>query len=543
VALHFFVIVKGVFGDAHVNHTTSETGRPAGAQRLLFMSAMLFILLASILLRREPTPDVSWLITMCERILQGERAYVDIFETTPPVPMLLYMPGVLFARLTGVTPEAATFAFAYASAFVSLGLSERILPTYVADGGQSKWLVILPAAVILLILPNDAFAQREYFAAAFALPMVSVFVRHAADGVWPPLWQRIIAAILAGLTIAIKPPLFALPGIVVAGYYWLRMRSLSFLIPSGLLAAGVIGAAVTAASLEAFPDYLGGITTLMRDVYIPARSDFFAFLGDKACLGVLSCLVLALIITVKQKPPLIAIFALMAAIGFLAAYFIQAKYFPYQGFPAALFGGIAVWVLIYGHLRAYAPGPSAPNIIAIGVYTLAILEICGLFAIGFDDGRPVMSDLSWAAGLDQPRALAISADLDIAFPLARRIGAVWVDRTHSQWVARYTRFELQSAELTESERAKLLYYHKQELERILRQIREKTPDIIIQDIRPGDSWLTSELLALNPRFLDGYEAIAEEGWIRVLQRKAGPVRKFPNRSGSDARETGHLIQP
>src|SRR5450759_757706 len=146
-----------------MSEATSETDRPAGAgsQRLLFWGAMLLILFVSIPLRRDATPDVSWLITMCERILHGERAYVDIFETTPPVPMLLYMPGVVFARLTGVAPETATFAFAYASALVSLGLSARILPDYVADGGQSKWLVLLPAAFILFILPNDAFAQRE----------------------------------------------------------------------------------------------------------------------------------------------------------------------------------------------------------------------------------------------------------------------------------------------------------------------------------------------------------------------------------------------
>ena len=160
---------------------------------------MLLIFLVSIPLRGDANPDVSWLITMCERILDGETAYVDIFETTPPVPMLLYMPGVIIARLTGVTPETATFAFAYASALVSLGLAARILPKYVADGRQSKWSVLLPAAVIIFIFPYDVFAEREYFAAAFALPMVSVFVRHAHEDVWPPLWERLLAAVLAGL--------------------------------------------------------------------------------------------------------------------------------------------------------------------------------------------------------------------------------------------------------------------------------------------------------------------------------------------------------
>lgn len=74
------------------------------------------LLLASIALRREATPDVSWLITMCERIRNGERAYIDIVETTPPVPMLLYMPGALLSKYVGGSSEIWTFAFAYASA-------------------------------------------------------------------------------------------------------------------------------------------------------------------------------------------------------------------------------------------------------------------------------------------------------------------------------------------------------------------------------------------------------------------------------------------
>jgi hypothetical protein len=504
-----------------MNNATSETARPGdvGSHRLLFWSVLLSIFLVSILLRRDATPDVGWLITMCERILHGERAYIDIFETTPPVPMLLYMPGVLFSCLTGVSAEAATFAFAYGSALVSLGLSARILPTYVGKGGQSNWLVLLPAAVILLILLRDVFAQREYFAAAFALPMVSVFVRHAYDKVWPPLWERILAAVLAGLTVAIKPPLFALPGMVMTGYYWWRTRSLWFLVSSGMLAAGVFGVALTVASLATFPDYLGGITTLMRDVYIPVRSDPLSFLNDKGCLGVLWCLLLALILSIKQKPSVTAVLAFMAALGFLAAYLIQGKFFFYQVFPAALFAGIGIWVMICERLRAFAGQAAGTVFIAIGAYALAIVGICISFIIGFDDRRPVMSDLSWAAGLHHPRALAVSPYVDTAFPLARRIGAVWVDRTHSQWVARYTRFALRSPELSEEGRSKFLNYHKQDLAWILRQIREKAPDIIIQDVRPENSWLASELLSLKPGFLDGYQIIAEEDGVRVLQRR------------------------
>jgi hypothetical protein len=72
---------------------------------LLFWTGIALCFALSLGIRMSgTTPDVSWLITICERILDGETAYVDIIETTPPVPLLLYMPGVAFARWLPISP-------------------------------------------------------------------------------------------------------------------------------------------------------------------------------------------------------------------------------------------------------------------------------------------------------------------------------------------------------------------------------------------------------------------------------------------------------
>src|SRR5687768_1425050 len=129
------------------------------------------MMVSSISLRIDgATPDVSWLTSMCERMLDGERGWVDIFETTPPVPTLLYMPGVLLSRLSGVGSEAAVFATAYLAALLALLCTLRLLPDRIAGSVPSHWAVVLPAAIGLFILSNDVFAQREFFAAAFTLP-------------------------------------------------------------------------------------------------------------------------------------------------------------------------------------------------------------------------------------------------------------------------------------------------------------------------------------------------------------------------------------
>ena len=493
-------------------------------QAAFLYGTILLVVIVSIPLHLgDPTPDVSWLITMCERIWNGEIAYVDVFETTPPVPMLLYMPGVILSQLTGLTAEAITFAFAYAAGLFSLGLSARILPHFSTDGGRSRWLILLPASLVLFVLPNDAFAQREYFAAAFALPIVAVFYRHADQGTWPVLVDGALAAALAGITMAIKPPLFAIPGLVLAAFYWWRTTNLSFLFSSRLLAAGVFGLMITAASFAAFPHYLGEISTVMRDVYIPVRNHPLVFLNDKACLGTLSCLGLVLLLSAQQKPPAGVIPIILVATGFLITYFIQGKFFPYQIFPAALFTAIAACIMVCRRMISYTAGPTVRLAGASGVYGLALAGISVLFLVGFDDRRPIMSDLSWASALDRPTALAISPDIATAFPLARRIGAIWVDRSHSQWVAKYSRNALQSGGLDEADIKKFLRYSNNDLERILRQIREKAPEIIIQDVRYQNSALAAELAVLSKsNFLQDYEPIAEEGGIRILRRLRSP---------------------
>jgi hypothetical protein len=509
----------GNIGSMRLIHVEIASLARAPKSGRAFLLVITLLAAASIALRGEATPDVSWLITMCERILNGERAYVDIIDTTPPAPMLLYMPGVIVAKIVGITPEAATFAFAYVGVFGSLWLTSRIMPEFLKDCGPSAWLVLAPAAIVLLILPRDVFAQREYFAAAFALPMTAVFIRHADNQSWPTLADRVLAAILGGLSIAIKPPLFALPGVFVAIYYLARTQSLSFLLTSGLAAAAAISAVLTAAALAAFPDYLGEMSDFMRDVYVPQLDPALTFLGDRGCLGVLSCLALTVLLGLPGGVPAPAAIAAIAAAGFIAAYFIQGKFFHYHIYPAAVFSAIAATVVAFRKLRGFAFAPLSVRIAVFSVYGLVFGQIAILFAIGFADIRPVMRDLSWAKGLAHSRALAIARYNWTAFPLARSIGAVWVGRAHSQWIATYTKPLLGRDTLNPLERQLYLKYYSSSLEDILCEIKTKQPEIIFEDSLPESSWLSSELAALQPGFLDGYRILTEEGGIRVLYRK------------------------
>ena len=486
-------------------------------------AALAAVAVSSIPLRLNgATPDVSWLTSMCERMLDGEKGWVDIFETTPPVPTLLYMPGVLLSRLTGFDAEAAVFATAYAAALLALYCTAHLLPERVDGSVPSRWAVVLPAAVFLFILSNDSFAQREYFAAAFTVPMFAAFVRHAENGKWPSRRGRLTAATMAGLAFAIKPPVFALPFVALALFELTRTRSFAFLFPSMLPVAAATGLAFTAASLAAFPAYLDGVTTLMRDVYVPIQlGPYGAILRERGFVATALCIVVAVFALVRQKPRRAGLLAMIVAGGYVAAYLAQRKFFAYHIYPAALFVIVALTVLLWTRFAELIRSRRQLEIVAI--YSVCATLIVAALIKAFDDNRPEMRDMSWANELNRPTAMAISPDLSAGFPLAQHIGARWVDRIHSQWVARYTSVALRRGGLSETDAHRYQSYFDSDIERTVRVIREKQPEIIIQHVGAGARWLTDALLAADASLLDDYETFAEEGVIRILRRRRTPL--------------------
>jgi len=71
--------------------------------------------------------DVSWLLTVGERVLDGRRLYIDVVETNPPMAVLVYIPGIAISRVLGLPAEIVTDSLMFAARFISLAIVARIL--------------------------------------------------------------------------------------------------------------------------------------------------------------------------------------------------------------------------------------------------------------------------------------------------------------------------------------------------------------------------------------------------------------------------------
>ncbi|MEL6361485.1 MAG: hypothetical protein AAFR21_10395 [Pseudomonadota bacterium] len=502
---------------------------PTLPHHLLFPTAMVATVIASLPLRfGSATPDVSWLIDMCARVLDGETAYIDIFETTPPVPMLLYMPGALLEKFAGIRAETAVICYAYLSYLGALWLSARLLPKQLEGLGPSHWFVILPASIFLFILTNDAFAQREGFAVAFTLPMICALIARAQTGKHPGILWRSVAIALAGIGAAIKPPLFAAPLLLCGGYVLFKTRNPRDLYSCGFIASAVVFAAVTAGTFAMFPAYFDGVYQMMRDIYVPLRHNFITTVLLKTVTNSIHfCLFFASFIllrpTLHRKLNETDRFFLLAAAGFFFAYLYQAKHFDYHVIPIAFFCFLVGWSSVLLALQTDITAPKQQSKLRLATILSAIkmglfMVLCtGLF-LSFDDDEPKLLDRSWAEDLDQPTAMSISSGYINGFPLAREINARWVNRVHSQWAVTYPEAVMQKQTVSKDQRTLFVNYQDAELNRTIAVVSEKKPEIIIHGARPTDDYLTEELLKRDPTLFDGYAVVAEDDVFRIWQR-------------------------
>src|SRR5258708_713079 len=97
--------------------------------------------------------DVSWLLIVGERVLDGQRLYVDVIEINPPMAVLAYLPGIALARALGLDPKLITDILILTLAVASLASTSRILPrSSVLD--DVRWVpMAIWSAAVLMVLP------------------------------------------------------------------------------------------------------------------------------------------------------------------------------------------------------------------------------------------------------------------------------------------------------------------------------------------------------------------------------------------------------
>jgi hypothetical protein len=455
---------------------------------------------------------VSWLLTVGERVLDGERLYLDIVEINPPMAMLAYLPGIALARALGLNPKVVIDAQVLLLAAASLLATARLLALS-AKLTKVRWAPLaIWATAVLTILPMYVFGQREHIATLTFLPALAAYaLRSNREPL--PFWAILIAGVGAGITLAFKP-YFAVPVILCVVLSAVRARSWRVLFsPENVIAATLV-IAFSAYTYIAYPEYFTLIYPLVRDIYLSSSMPLSVVMFNAATL-IWGIAVLSILLVGRKTNLDSAVWvALLASLGFAVSFFLQGRGWAYQSYPM-----LAVVLLALGYAMAGVanakPGSRSFDIAALSVLIATFVLGSQWFNVTVYIG-PIEATVS---GLKRhPKVLMLSGEAAIGHPLVRTLDGVWVSRQENLWIREFVRLTREKSTLDPATDAKLNGYLALERKWLIEDFKKLPPDVILIDnLRDGwGEWARadSELTQL----LKPYMLVRSIEGIDILRR-------------------------
>ena len=499
---------------------SQDSGSRAGPRLLPFNGAWIaagLLVLAAMALRAawHVNGDVSWLLELAERTLDGAVPYRDFLEVNPPASILIYMPAVVLARLIGASPERMTDALLFLATFCSLTLCADILAKagLIGRGRASK--VGLCALVVLLILPFNSFAQREHIVVLAMLPILAALAARA-EGARPGTAQLVLAGIGAGIGIAIKP-MFCL-ALVGPMFYLIRRQPWRDALrqPETCIAAG-LAALYGLGVILLVPDFSARVLPLVMRVYVPARLPALELVTQPTVI-ILAGLVFAFWRLGRATgEDVVGRVLILASLGFETVFLVQGKGFTYHAYPP-----IALAVLACGSSLSIAVARGPRALLRDGRVDLALLAVLALASLlTFAERYDVETDspgLSRAIATlsPHPRVLSITGDMTLGRVFARELGGEWMGSEPIAWVTLYAAAITPKPE----QDSRFAGAIRDEQELYAADIARQRPDVILVDGPFWQRWAGADP-ALAHAFT-GYQPAGQYGAVTLWRRETSP---------------------
>ena len=463
--------------------------------------------------------DTSWIITMCERMLGGDRLYVDLIEANPPFTPWLFMPAVALAHKLGISPEIAVLGYSYAICMLGLGLAV-VIARCAGFAENATLFALLPLFLgLLVIFPGNAFTQREHLGMALFAPLLVLTAWRAAppEGRTPSLPLALLAGLSGSILVLVKP-YYALVVLVPALYVAWRRRSIRPLFAAEYWVIGLIGVAYVVAVRHFYPQFLDAIYPMLVDTYMRVRNlqTVLLMYGPVYLVGLL---MLRLLRPGLPFSPLVAVFAL-ASLAAMVPLVYQAKGWPYHAFPA--FSLLLTALLL--RTAQINPMTRPPGAIEPGRKVMLAAMVAAA-AIPFMQTQSPNTDLvaKVRAAVQNPTVALVGSDIAAGHPLTRMLGGTWISSYCSDWLGGFSLY-LSATEARAGNHAAADHYRQvfdHYIDGKLDELKTKRPMLII--IQKTDTAMNAALSSRQDyaSFLSGYEMIAEDDNVRVMLRNAG----------------------
>ena len=490
--------------------------RTAGQEGLAPMPLILFgvVFVIAIALRQivPLNTDVSWLLVVCERMLDGQHLYGDIIEINPPMAAFAYLPGVALARLIGIDPRHVIDAQLLLLAAASLFAVSRILRLSPSLSVSNGWSLAIWAAAVVTILPMHVFAQREHMALLTFLPALAVYAMRSSREPLP-LWAILIAGVGAGITLAFKP-FFTVPVALCILFAAIRARSWRTLFAPENVIAAVLVISVSVGTYVFYPEYFTVTYPPVRDTYLSWSMPLSVIFLNDATLVFAVAMVSVLLARQTRAPDNLLLVAVLASAGFAVSFYLQRRGWAYHSYPM-----VAVALLAMGYALTGSAGEKIRSRRAEAVSGFVMAATFAFGMLWFNTNVYVGPIKEAVADLKpHPRILMLSGEAALGHPLVRDVGGVWVSRQENLWLRAFTRVTRDKTVVDAATDARLNDYLALERRWLIEDFKKLPPDIVLVDnLRDGwGDWARAD--AELSQLLKPYVLVRSVNGVDILRR-------------------------
>ena len=395
--------------------------------------------------------DAGWMLVEARRLLDGERLYVDMMETNPPLIVWLSVFPALLTTLGRVSDQRAVGLTIACLLSIATILALRVMVREPATPRPVRLLLLAAFLVTTVVFCAWDMGQREQIAAILTLPYTVLAVR-AVAGERSPTGLAASCGALAAVGFAIKPfflgAFAAIELVVLAAAGWRRTLSrVDLYVIAGFQLAYVL------VILMVTPEYVNRIVPAVVATYGAYGNGIRAVIGTSLFWLPLLVAMLAVIVSAIPGPAPSRAYARVlgaATLGWLAGYVIQGKGWPYHFIPVMVYCALAV-VATGAQLVAVLPSlRRQPAWLRAGSAAALLVLVCACARVSPAAWRSARSDVQAILGREQggiqvladvvsdlavgEPIYALSTNMAPAFPVVNLAGARWPYHYHFLWL-------------------------------------------------------------------------------------------------------------
>lgn len=210
--------------------------------------------------------NVAWLLIAAGRMIDGQPLVQAIYETNPPLTILLYAPHMLVTKTFGLPPEVGPMLVTLIMLLLSLIASAKILARFESLNSAERTTFLLAQTAALTSLSAIYFMDREHLMLMALIPFLLAQIALTEKIRLPPilLWPVMI---LGTIAILVKPQYGLIPAVLLL-HRLIAHRTIRVLKDPDFLALAIGTILYIAMIIIAFRDYISIILPDVLDYYL-----------------------------------------------------------------------------------------------------------------------------------------------------------------------------------------------------------------------------------------------------------------------------------